>query len=146
MKNSRGSGWTPVTIRPQKICVSKCCFPPQAEVLSCNQRYLWGGADGESGSLGFRGAFAEVVLQLLEVSHFPRGGTVCAGSARVVSELRGFSRLYWVCGAPHAGTQGHSQQNVLYVRYHSSYFFIYYFFVKVTSVPRRKPLLHSGFL
>lgn len=38
--------------------------PLQAEVLSRNQRYLWGGADWESGSLGFCGGFTEVILQL----------------------------------------------------------------------------------
>lgn len=69
-----------------KLAISRTVFescvffflPPQAEVLSRNQRYLWGRAEWESGSLGFCRAFTEVILQLFQVSHFPCGHcTVC---------------------------------------------------------------------
>lgn len=95
-----------------KLALS-CFFspPPQAEVLSRNQRYLWGGADWESGSLGFCRGFTEVILQLFEVSHFPCGCTVCAGTAHVCA-LKDISKRLYRAQRFEQRHRGHSQQNI----------------------------------
>lgn len=98
---------------PQQNRVLKLIFfpPPQAEVLSRNQRYLWGGVDRESGSLGFCGAFTEVILQLFQVSALTCGCTYSICS--YMCAQKHFKKVIQIVYKTlNTGTEGHSQQNI----------------------------------